>query len=225
MRVKPVARENLSAQLYTQLRSALMDGQLSPGERLTISTVAEQFGTSITPVREAIFRLVSERALEMRTATSVHVPKLDPRQLREVQLIRIQLEGVSAARAAEVITPKQLTELTEIQRKFIKAARTDPAKASILNRDFHFALLRIANLPILEGVVENMWVVMGPFLRIFHQRTPRRELSETEHRHHDLLVALKAQDPEAARKAIQDDIRWGEHLISQFEKETSGQVG
>ncbi|MEP9379304.1 GntR family transcriptional regulator [Aquabacter sp. CN5-332] len=222
MRVKPLARENLSAQLYTQLRSALMDGQLSPGERITIASVAEQFGTSITPVREAIFRLVSERALEMRTATSIHVPKLDPRQLREVQLIRIHLEGESAARAAEVITPQQLAELAQIQHAFIEAARTDPAKASFLNRDFHFALLRIANLPILEGVVENMWVLMGPFLRLFHQRTPRRELSETEHRHHDLLVALEAQDPEAARRAIQDDIRWGEHLISQFEKGALG---
>src|SRR5690606_21815594 len=106
-----VAKENLSAQLYAQLRRALMDGLLSPGERLTIASVAEQFGTSITPVREAIFRLVSERALEMRAATSIHVPRLDPGQLREIQAIRIQLEGTAAARAAEVITPEQIGEL------------------------------------------------------------------------------------------------------------------
>ena len=68
MLVKPVAKENLSSQLYNQLRTALMDGQLAPGERLTISGIAEQFGTSITPVREAIFRLVSERALGMMNA-------------------------------------------------------------------------------------------------------------------------------------------------------------
>ncbi len=56
-----------------------MDGQLSPGERLTIAGIAEQFGTSITPVREAIFRLVSERALDMRAATSNSCRDLAPR--------------------------------------------------------------------------------------------------------------------------------------------------
>jgi Transcriptional regulators len=218
MLVKPVAKENLSAQLYAQLRRALMDGLLSPGERLTIASVAEQFGTSITPVREAIFRLVSERALEMRAATSIHVPRLDPGQLREIQAIRIQLEGTAAARAAEVITPEQIGELEALQAAFIEAARTDPAQASVLNRDFHFALLRIADMPILEGIVENMWVLMGPFLRLFHDRTPKRELSESEHKHHDVLVALRAHDAEGARRAIQEDIRWGENLIRQLEQ-------
>jgi len=222
MLVKPVAKENLSAQLYSQLRKALMDGQLAPGERLTISGIAEQFGTSITPVREAIFRLVSERALDMRAATSVSVPHLAPDDLREIQRIRIELEGSAAARAAEIITPDQIGQLETIQRAFIEAARTDPRRASLLNRDFHFLLLNIARMPILEGIVENMWVLMGPFLRLFHDLTPKRELSEAEHRHHDVLAALRARDPVAARIAMQDDIRWGETLIAQLEQKQTG---
>jgi DNA-binding GntR family transcriptional regulator len=217
MLVKPVAKENLSAQLYNQLRKALMDGQLAPGERLTISGIAEQFGTSITPVREAIFRLVSERALDMRAATSVSVPQLAPDDLREIQRIRIELEGSAAARAAEIVRPEQIAELEAIQSAFIDAARTDPSRASLLNRDFHFLLLRIAQMPILEGIVENMWVLMGPFLRLFHDLTPKRELSEGEHRHHDILTALRKRDPASARAAMQADIRWGETLIAQIE--------
>lgn len=225
MRVKPIAKANLSAQLYTQLRSALMEGLFSPGERLTISRIAEEFETSITPVREAIFRLVSERALEMRAATSVNVPVLDPAKLREIQRIRIELEGSAAARAAEIITPAELAELAAIQEAFIRAARDDPQRASVLNRDFHFAVLRIAQLPILEGIVENMWVLMGPFLRLFHDRTPKRELSESEHRHHDILAALRTRDPAAARRAMQEDIRWGEHLIARLEAELAATGG
>lgn len=217
MLVKPVAKENLSSQLYSQLRTALMDGQLAPGERLTISGIAEQFGTSITPVREAIFRLVSERALVMRAATSVSVPDLEPDDLREIQRIRIELEGTAAARAAEIITPEELARLEDIQHAFIEAARSDPRRASLLNRDFHFLLLKIARMPILEGIVENMWVLMGPFLRLFHDLTPKRELSEGEHRHHEVLSALRRRDSAAARTAMQDDIRWGETLIAQIE--------
>lgn len=217
MRVTPVAKKNLSEQLYAQLRSGLMDGLFSPGERLTVAGTAEAFGTSITPVREAIFRLVSERALEMRAATSISVPQLSPSDLREIQRIRIELEGSAVARAAEIITDAELEELEAIQRAFIAAAASDPRRASVLNRDFHFRLLRIARLPILEGIVENMWVLMGPFLRLFHDRTPKRQLSEGEHRHHEVLNALRHRDPSAARHAMAEDIRWGEHLIAQLE--------
>jgi DNA-binding GntR family transcriptional regulator len=217
--IKQVSKENLSARIYAQLRGALMDGQFEPGERLTISSLAEQFGTSITPVRETIFRLVSERALEMRAATAVHVPKLDPDRLREIQLIRVELEGAAAERAAKIITPQQLDELTRIHESFLAAAAVDPAEASVRNRDFHFALLRVAQLPILEGIVENAWVLMGPFLRLFHVHIPKRDLAADQHLHHVVLEALRRHDAAAASKAIQDDIRWGNVLIDAVERE------
>lgn len=221
--IKQVNKDNLSARIYAQMRSALMNGQFEPGERLTISALAEQFGTSITPVREAIFRLVSERALEMRAATAVHVPHLDAGRLREVQLIRVELEGAAAERAAQLITEKQLAELTKIHQRFLSAAARDPAQASLLNRDFHFALLHVANMPILEGIVENAWVLMGPFLRMFHVHIPKRELSADEHLHHQVLEALRKRDAKGARAAIQDDIRWGNVLIDALERQNEAE--
>lgn len=216
---KPISRENLSTQLYNNLRTSLMDGQYAPGQRLTISGIAEEYGTSITPVREAIFRLVSERALEMRAATSVQVPDLSPSSLREVQRIRLELEGLAAYRAAELITKDELAALKTINKDFIKAAGNDPEKASLLNRDFHFAILRLAQMPILEGICENMWVLMGPFLRTFHDRMPVRQLSSDNHKHYDLIAALEAGDPERSRLSMQEDIRWGEEVVRALESE------
>ncbi|MCM2457850.1 GntR family transcriptional regulator [Rhizobium sp. CG4] len=219
MAQKPISRENLSTQLYGNLRNALMDGQYAPGQRLTISGVAEEYGTSITPVREAIFRLVSERALEMRAATSVQVPDLSPQSLREVQRIRVELEGVAAARAAELATKADIKALKAINAEFIKAAATSPERASVLNRDFHFAILRLAQLPILESICENMWVLMGPFLRTFHDRMPVRQLSGDNHKHYDLIAALEAGDAQASRAAMQEDILWGEEMVRTLEAE------
>jgi DNA-binding GntR family transcriptional regulator len=65
MQLKTIEKENLSSRVYSEIRNALMNGQYEPGERLRISALAEQLGVSITPVREAIFRLVSEQGLEM----------------------------------------------------------------------------------------------------------------------------------------------------------------
>lgn len=214
-----VVRQSLSEQLYQSLRLALMNGQYEPGERLTISGLAEEYGTSITPVREAIFRLVSERALQMRAATSFQVPRFDTAQLLEVQAIRIELEGRAAYEAAGRITPKELDELRAIHAKFIAAAARDPAKASILNRDFHFALLRMSNMPLLMGLCENMWTLIGPLLRLFHIRMPVREIASDEHKHHELLDALAAGDQERSRKAIQEDIGWAEDLIREIGQE------
>lgn len=219
MSTKHITRENLSTQLYNNLRTSLMDGQYAPGQRLTISGIAEEYGTSITPVREAIFRLVSERALEMRAATSVQVPDFSPQSLREVQRIRSELEGFAAYRAAELITKPELKALKAIHADFIKAAASNAEKASLLNRDFHFAVLRLAQMPILEGICENMWVLMGPFLRLFHDRVPVRQLSGENHKHYDLLTALEAGDPERSRRSMQEDIRWGEELVRALEAE------
>lgn len=219
MPTKHITRENLSTQLYNNLRTSLMDGQYAPGQRLTISGIAEEYGTSITPVREAIFRLVSERALEMRAATSVQVPDFSPQSLREVQRIRSELEGFAAYRAAELITKPELKALKAIHADFIKAAASNAEKASLLNRDFHFAVLRLAQMPILEGICENMWVLMGPFLRLFHDRVPVRQLSSENHKHYDLLTALEAGDPERSRLSMQEDIRWGEELVRALEAE------
>ncbi|MFG6082623.1 GntR family transcriptional regulator [Paracoccus litorisediminis] len=208
-----IVRQSLSEQLYESLRLALMNGQYEPGERVTIAGLAEEYGTSITPVREAIFRLVSEKALQMRAATSFQVPRFDTAQLLEIQAIRIELEGRATYEAAGRITAKELAELRTIHARFIAAAAEDPAKASILNRDFHFALLRISDMPLLVSLCENMWTLIGPVLRLFHMRMPVREVASDEHKHHELLNALAAGDQDRSRRAIQEDISWAHHLI------------
>jgi DNA-binding GntR family transcriptional regulator len=76
-------------------------------------------------------------------------------------------------------------------------------------------------MPILEGICENMWVLMGPFLRMFHDRMPVRQLSSENHKHYDLLAALEARDPERSRTSMQEDIRWGEEFVKALEAEQS----
>ncbi|WP_376100969.1 GntR family transcriptional regulator (plasmid) [Roseomonas sp. CCTCC AB2023176] len=206
--------------MHRLIRNALMDGQYEPGERIRISTVASELGTSITPVREAIFRLVSEGALELKAATSVQVPILSVSQLREIQTVRILLEGVLTERAGEVITERQLSDLERIQEDFIAAAERDAKLASLHNRRFHFALMTIAAQPTIAGVVENMWVMMGSLLKVFHDTVPQRELSKDRHRHYDVLSALREGRPVAAREAMEADIRWGMLLVEWLEEET-----
>lgn len=210
-------RKSLAEQIYETLRSNLMDGEFRPGERLTIASLAEQFGTSITPVREAISRLASEQILEVKAATSVIVPNLTTRDLREIVLIRKDLEGLAARRFAEIGTTEMIAELEELNEAFIQAASRDPKEAARKNRDFHFRILRFAELPYVEAICENMWVLMGPFLRVFHEEIPVRRLTAGNHQHFNFLSAVKAGDLDAAQTAMRTDIGWSDELISRTE--------
>jgi DNA-binding GntR family transcriptional regulator len=211
--LKPVKKENLSVRVYNEIRNALINGQYEPGERLIIGELAQEMGVSITPVREAIFRLISEQGLEMQAATAVYVPYVNSEKLREIQQIRFHLEGMGAAEAAQHITRKQLDNLIALQKDFISSTSTDPKRASYLNRKFHFAILEASNKPILRATVESFWVITGPILKVFHIKTAGLDYSENEHRHEAVLQALEARDSEAARSAIQADLVWGGKIM------------
>lgn len=219
MPLPKIAKGNLSEQVYETIRASLMDGRYEPGERLTIASLAEQLGVSITPVREAIFRLVTERALEMRAATSIHVRRLTPDELREIQLIRHNLEGEAAAQAALRITPECLRDLQRLQAEFTAAAANDPLEAARLNREFHFRLAEAADMPLLYATIETMWAQMGPLIRLYHLNTPTRVLASDDHGHYPVLRALAAHDPDAARAAIQDDIGVGSVMVDWLEEQ------
>lgn len=211
--LKPVKKENLSIKVYNQIRNALMNGQYEPGERLIIRDLAQELGVSATPVREAIFRLISEQGLEMEAATAVYVPFLTSEGLAEIQQIRFRLEGLGAAEAARKMTAQQLKELTILHDEFLSTTATNPKRASYLNRKFHFAILEASRMPMLIKTVESFWVMTGPILKIFHVKTSGLDYSGGKHRHQAVLDAIKAQDPQAASVAIQEDLAWGGKIM------------
>lgn len=217
-----ISKGNFSEQVYASIRESLMEGRLQPGDRLTIAALAEQLGVSITPVREAIFRLVTERALEMRAATSIHVRRLTPDELREIQTIRRHLEGEAAASAALRISAADLRALEALQARFTAAAASDPLEASRLNREFHFCIAQAAELPQILAIIEGMWAQMGPLIHLYHLNTPPRVLVSENHGHYPLLRALAARDAEGARTALQNDIAVGTVMVDWLEASRSG---
>jgi DNA-binding GntR family transcriptional regulator len=211
--LKPVKKENLSIRVYHEIRDALINGQYEPGERLIIGELAKEMGVSITPVREAIFRLISEQALEIQTATAIYVPYVNSEKYWEIQQIRFHLEGMGAAEAAKKISKKELDNLIALQKEFVANTAVDPKRASYLNREFHFGILEASKMPVLINTVQALWIITGPILKIFHVKTANLDYSGGRHRHEAILSALAAHDPEAATQAIQEDLLWGGKIM------------
>src|ERR1700710_2982563 len=136
--LQKIGRGNLSAMVYEQLRSALMSGYYAPGQRLTLVDLANELGTSVTPVREAIFRLAADGALEMPKAQTIDVPILSESSVAELKMIRMHLEGEAAAAAALKATRKEVAAVDRINEAFFKALdQGDPHQASDYNRECH----------------------------------------------------------------------------------------
>src|SRR3546814_13660494 len=84
----PPRRETLGANVLFQIKELLLTGQLMPGEQLSLRSTAEALGVSVMPVREAVYQLVADQALEVAPNRSVRVPLMSAEQFKEITKIR-----------------------------------------------------------------------------------------------------------------------------------------
>jgi DNA-binding GntR family transcriptional regulator len=204
---RPISRESLSERAYGELRAALMRGRLKPGERLLLRPTSARFGISATPMREALLRLVSERALSLDARGTVIVPRLTRDQLLEIRTIRMDLEGRAAGRAAELASEADISALAAIHDEIAQCHRSDDFDRAIgLNTRFHLELCRLGRMPILLEIIEGLWVRCGPLLsHLYDAGLPDWE----PHPHLRVIAALQEGSADAAAEAIREDIEHG----------------
>jgi len=91
--VRPVAKETVLDQVYRQIRDLILDGEIEPGHSVTIQSLADAFGVSAMPVREALHRLTAEKALTVIAGRSVGIAPLSLERLGDLRQVRLEIEG------------------------------------------------------------------------------------------------------------------------------------
>lgn len=224
-----ITHETTHARVYSLLRQQLMRGDYLPGKSLSIRFVSEQFGVSATPAREALKRLESQYALTKDPGRTMIVPQLSLGELKDVRDIRISLEGLLAAKAAERATPEEIDEITNICSQMETAINDrHPDEYFRLNVDFHRAVYIASKTDVAVDFVYSLWLRAGPYMRFPIDAESESNFSEGRRLpmeyHWACADALRRRDPEAARKAIEADIRIAgkrimEHLAEQSRTE------
>lgn len=204
------APRTLVQQVYAEMREWLVSGALTPGEKVSLRTVAERQNVSMMPVREAVSRLVADRALEVLPNRAVRVPVLSLPRFRELTTIRIAIEGFAVERAAQLRTAQELVAMQRFDAAFrrqCERARPDPVAAVKANRALHFAVYRAARLPALVTIIEALWLRIGPVLNLDLRGSPERlKMGGAEACHADLVAAIERHDKRRARAALVADI-------------------
>jgi DNA-binding GntR family transcriptional regulator len=220
--IAPIERETLNERVYRELVNSIMAGAFRPGQELTLRSVADALGTSFMPVRDALRRLVTLRALEVLPSRKIAIPILTSSQFFELRRIRTLLEGEAAALAAEKITRRQLTSVRSILKKLDGLDETRRAEFWALNHKFHFAIYEAAESPQLFSIIESLWLQIGPLMT----RIPTsRALKSSADPHHILAKALEDHDPAAAREALVADLaKSGEAMILELARQKAIRV-
>jgi DNA-binding GntR family transcriptional regulator len=203
--LKRIEREPLWDLAHTQLRDALLAGRYEPGAVLTLRSLAESFGTSITPVRDALTRLVAQGVLQQGPRNAAIVPRLTVAELKQLTIVRCALEGRAAREAARQRDPRSLRQL-EARLSQMQALIAARKLESYLDhhRQFHFEIYAMSRVPLLVEMIENMWLRCGPALSFV---IPEYVLSLKGSDHHTAAMnAIIAGDAEKAEAEIVADI-------------------
>jgi DNA-binding GntR family transcriptional regulator len=188
---------------YFALRDAFTRGAFAPGDVLTLRDLAAQLGVSMTPVREAVRRLVAEGALVDTPTRKLMVPAFDARRAGDLMAARLALEALALDQAMDRMTGADLAALDAVLARVPDAPGTTPDL--VTNHEFHFTLYQIGGSEVLLPIVEALWLQYGAYLNLIINRPAASEIEEHVH-HFELMTALHAGDRDAAHAALKADI-------------------
>jgi DNA-binding GntR family transcriptional regulator len=195
-------RSSTSAdRIYKELRRSIIVGHHGPGERLNLERLAGRYGTSVTPVREALQMLSQEGLVTPRPHAGFYVTRVTLKELRDMLELREILEVASVERAAVRITDEQIGELERVHRGYTGDDEISYERYIAENRRFHYLIAQSSGNQELANTLGRLHDRLARFFIFVHTG------EEVEERHKRLIEALRTRQVEVARQVILDEVK------------------
>ena len=107
-------RDTLQDHVYRQLCELILNGEIAPGQLITIQSLADAFGVSAMPVREALQRLTAARVLTVISSRSIGIPPLTAERLADLRRVRLEVESLAAIWATPNIAAAEIARLEDM---------------------------------------------------------------------------------------------------------------
>jgi DNA-binding GntR family transcriptional regulator len=206
--------QTLREKILETIREAILRGTLKPGEKVAEPELAERFGISRTPIREAFRQLESEGYLTVIPRKGAVVASLSERDVEEFYAIKSILEGYAARMAAEKLSAKDIERLESINARLAQLAEEGDVKTFFrVHNEFHELFIRAAGN---EKLLELIHQLMLKFnrLRMASLSLPgRMEISVQEH--NKIIQAFKDKAGETADKLVSKTAAYGGQVLIQ----------
>jgi DNA-binding GntR family transcriptional regulator len=193
--------------IYIELRRSIIMRHIKPGERFDVDALAQQYSTSVTPVRDALQMLGQDGLVNIKPRSGYFVARTTLKQLRDLLDLRHILELAAVERAAVKITREQISELRAIHAGYTGDDDVSYDRYTDENRKFHYILAKASSNNELTQLMGRLHDRLAPFMVMRHGGL-------TQEATHNLIVdALEAHNVEAAREALLDDIELSHESI------------
>jgi DNA-binding GntR family transcriptional regulator len=190
----------LYQQVAARLRSKIMAHTLAPGSWIDEQSLAAEYGTSRTPLREALKVLAAEGLVTMKLRRGAYVTEMSEQDVREAYQLLALLESDAAARVAEIASDAELAELAALHLGLESSIDQRDAFFAA-NERFHLRLLEIEGNRWRQQMVADLRRLMK--LNRHHSLFREGRLADSLAEHRAMLAALQARDPGAARRLVE----------------------
>lgn len=192
--------ETSKSLIYKIMRRSIIMGHRESGERLNVETMAQEYNTSVTPVRDALQMLSHEGLVVIKPRSGYFVTSITLKQLRDLLDVRRILELSAVERAALRISEEQIHELQIVHAGYTGDGDESYDRYTDENRRFHHLLAKAGGNNELADLIARLHDQLARFMVM------RRAGKTMEVTHKRIVEALDAHDAETARQALLDDI-------------------
>lgn len=199
------ARSSRAQSLSDAIEHDIVTGVFKAGVRLDEVRLAERYGVSRTPIREAFMQLASAGLVEIRPYRGAFVVEIGAAELIEMFEVMAELEGMCGRLAARRVTPERLAALLTAHKRCLEAEQSGDADAYYYaNQVFHHELYRSSNNSFLERQATSLHRRLRPYRRL-QLRVPGR-VGTSRQEHQAIVDAIAAGDSDAAEAALKEHI-------------------
>lgn len=225
---EPARKETISSRIAAVLRDAILRGDLAPGAKINLDRLRAAYDISISPLREAVARLVADGLVEFEDQCGYRVTPLSAENLAEVTALRAEME-VMALRASiargdlewESDVLRALYVLNRTERDHSRSATIDAWEAA--HADFHMALIRGCAMPLLQTFCTVLHNMTDRYRRLCPPRSPSGRDVRAEHE--AIAMAATARDADRATAALRTHIlQTGDMLAERLADQPGGPV-
>jgi len=210
MAIEKISVKTLRQEVYDQLRDKIISAEILPGETVSLRGLAQKFGVSLMPVREALWQLESERIIVIESNKRIRVNTLTAKEMEEALRLRLLLESTAVERACELRPDTAVPKIKDL----LEAMETSLDRPKIYmrrNTQFHFSIYSYADSPLLLEMLNRLWARVFPYT--FLHAILNRDKTEAMKSHWKIFEGFAERDKKKIKDALREDLERAAGII------------
>ena len=222
MGLEKISVKTLRQEVYDQLRDKIISAEILPGQTISLRELAQKFGVSLMPVREALWQLESERIIVIESNRSIRVNTLTAKEMEEALRLRLMLEATAVERACD-LRPEDAIPKVKRLLEAMEASVDRPKIFMRRNTQFHFSIYSYADSPLLLEILNRLWARVFPY--VFTYAIMTQDNSKVMKFHWKMFQWFAEKNKKKIIDALREDLEAAARaIIPALEKSAPNQI-